>query len=332
MPAVDLLQLFQSLVLPGPATSGSELSAVPIPGIENHRLAKDANGSPCLLIRQSPQQPSSTPIKLENLLVVFDTLCVIMHPRRERESGTFTIIRCTSENPALFPHFLRILSPMVMALGSTPTRAAVRRSIAGLVELFQALTAPAKTTIQGVWAELAIIRLARDPRMMVAAWHRDPIEHFDFASGVQRIEVKSSSLRRRVHHFSLAQVTPPRGTQVLVVSLFAERSGGGRTLRRLFDDVRELLSSNVELTAHLDATFYASLGSGWEEAMREAFDWELAEESVAFFGSADVPTVAGPIPVTVSDIRFSSDLSATVPLARERLLNEGGLFGAVVPR
>lgn len=331
MAAADLLWLFQSLVLPMAAASGNELSAVPIPGAESHRLAKDAIGSPCLLIRQAPQMASSAPIRLENLLVSFDVPCTVVHPGREQERDIFTIIRCTASNPALFPHFLKILSPMIAALGPTPTRAAVRRAISGLVELFQAMAAPSRKTIQGVWAELVLIRLASDPQAMAAAWHRDPLEHFDFAAGPQRIEVKSSSLRRRAHHFSLAQLTPPQGTQVLVASLFVERSGGGTSVQRLYENIRELLESSAELTVHFDATFYASLGSEWEEVMSEAFDWELAKESVAFFTAADVPKVAEPIPLTVFDIRFCSDLSSSIPLMHSDLITEGGLFSAAIP-
>ena len=122
MATANLLQLFQALVLPIPAASGNELSAAPIPGIETHRLAKDASGSPCLLIRQSPQNASSTPIRMENLHISFDAPCTVVHPGRKPEQDTFTIIRCTAANPALFPHFLTILSPMVAALGPAPTR------------------------------------------------------------------------------------------------------------------------------------------------------------------------------------------------------------------
>lgn len=331
MAAADLLHLFQSLVLPMTAASGNDLSAVPIPGAESHRLAKDASGSPCLLIRQLPQGKGSAPIRLENLLISFDVPCTVTHPGRKQERDTFTIVRCTALNPALFSHFLKILSPMIAALGPTPTRAAVRSAISGLVELFQALAAPAKKTIQGVWAELLLIRLASDPHAMAAAWHRDPLERFDFSAGRQRIEVKSSSLRRRAHHFSLAQLTPPQGTQVLVASLFVERSGGGASVQSLFESVRELLASSAELTAHLDATFYRSLGSGWEEAMSEAFDWELAKESLAFFDTDRIPTVAIPIPPSVSEVRFCSDLSSATALRRDEVLAAGGIFAAGVP-
>jgi hypothetical protein len=331
MAATDLVQLFESLVAPMPATTGTDLAAIPVPGAETHRVAKDASGFPCLLIRQPPHVASAPPIRLENLLVSFDIPCSVSHPGGKHERDTFTIVKCTAANPALFPHFLRILSPMIAALGQAPTRAAVRRAIGGLVELFQALSAPPRKTIQGVWAELMLIRLASDPQSLAAAWHRDPVEHFDFASGPQRIEVKSSSLRRRVHHFSQGQLTASQGIRVLVASLFVERSGGGMSMRGLFESVRELLEANAELTAHLDAIFYASLGSGWEEAMDEAFDWELARDSLELFGAESVPGAEISIPAGVSEVRFCSDLSLTTPVRRDELLRDVGIFAAAAP-
>ena len=65
--------------------------------------------------------------------------------------------------------------------------------------------------------------------------------------------------------------------------------------------------------------------------MDECFDWELAGESTAFFDAKTVPKVHGPIPPTVSDIRFRSDLSAATALRYNDLRATGVLMAAVVP-
>lgn len=331
MAALDLLQLFQSLVAPSPSASGNDLSAVPIPDAEAHRLAKDANGSPCLLIRQLAHSARSAPIRLENLMVSFDVPCTIRHPGGSIERDTFTIVRCSTANPGLFPHFLKIISPTVAALGPSPSHAAVRRAISGLVELFQALAAPAKKTIQGIWAELLLIRLSRDPLAMAAAWHRDPLEHFDFAAGHQRIEVKSSNCRRREHHFSLDQLLPPGGSRIVVASIFVERAGGGVSLQKLFDDTRSLIVGDPLLASQLDAVFYKSLGSAWADAMDESFDLEVAVDSIAFYAAADVPRVENRSPQAVFDVTFRSDLGSAAPLGPEQLHELGGILSATVP-
>jgi len=329
--STDLYELFESLVLPLERPAGRSLSAVAIPGAGSHRLAKDAGGSPCLLLRQPASASPTPPIRLQNLLVSYGVPCSISHPDGQQEEGTFTIIKCSSADPSLFPHFLRILSPVIATLGSAPTAAAVRRAISGLVDLFQALTAPARKSIQGLWAELLIIRRAADPVALVAAWHGLPVERVDFLRGQQRIEVKSSSSRLRVHHFSLEQLTPPASARLIVASLFVEPVGGGLSLRQLSDDIRAILAGDPALLTQFDAIFYATLGASWSDAMEECFDLELAEESLRFFDSADIPKINGPIPATVSDIRFTSDVSAALPLTSEGLQSAGGLFAAVVP-
>lgn len=108
-----------------------------------------------------------------------------------------------------------------------------------------------------------------DPGTMASAWHRDPGEHFDFALGPQRIEVKSSSYRRREHYFSLEQLAPAGASRIVVASVFVERTGGGVSLQKIFEDTRGLLAENISLATRFDAVFYRSLGSGWADAMDE---------------------------------------------------------------
>jgi hypothetical protein len=331
MPSPDLQHLFESLVMPITTTAGNSLSAVPIPGSPAHRLAKDASGSPCLLVQQAPSHSCAAPIRLENLRVSFSVLCTVTDPGGKQEQNTFTIVRCAAANGALFPHFLKIISPIVTALGPSPTPAAIGRAISGLVVLFQAISAPAKKTVQGIWAELLLIRLSSDPRAMATAWHRDPVEHFDFAAGPQRIEVKSSMNRKREHFFSLEQLTSPGHSRIVVASVFVERVGGGVSLQKLFDDTRALLQADPQLLSRYDAVFYSSLGSGWADAMDEAFDWELATESIAYYPAELIPRPENPTPHSVFDVRFRSDLGAVRSFASHEIQRLGGLMTSAVP-
>ena len=329
--ATDLALLFESLVLPLAQPSGDNFSAIPIPGFETHRLAKDVSGAPCLLLRQPAGATRPAPIRLQNLLVAYDVPCTITFPSGAKEQESFTILRCSDADPRLFAHFLKIVSPVVAALGAMPTSAAVRQAISGLVQLFQALTAPAKKSIQGVWAELFLIRNSSNPMVLTSAWHRLRDEHFDFVAGPERLEVKSSSNRRREHYFSLAQLSSTRLSRVVIASVFVERVGGGFSLRRLFEEVRSQVVDNPALAVQFDSSFYAALGTGWADVMDESFDWELAEESLAFFDAELVPRVANPVPPTVTDVRFRSDLSGVTPIRHHELRAAGVLFPAATP-
>ncbi|HEV2990577.1 MAG TPA: hypothetical protein VG759_19230 [Candidatus Angelobacter sp.] len=81
---------------------------------------------------------------------------------------------------------------------------------------------------------------------------------------------------------------------------------------------RQLLANEAVLLTQFGASFYATIGSNWNDAMDESFDWELAEESLAFFDVNSVPKVEAPIPPGVFDVRFCSDLSAVAPLESTR--------------
>ena len=325
---IDLAALFESLILPLEQPLARSLSAAVIPGFDNHRLAKDSSGAPCLLLRQ-PSAASSAPTRLQNLMVSYAVPCVVSHRTGAQEHGVFTIIKCASTDPALYAHFLRILSPLVMVLGQTPTAAAVRRAISGLVQLFQCLTTPAKKSIQGLWGELLIIRYATDPIRVAAAWHGTPDERVDFGAGRHRCEVKSSSARTRTHHFSLLQLIPPAPARLIIASVFVESIGGGLSLGSLFDQTRALLASDSAILARFDSIFYSTLGSGWSESLEECFDLELALSSVRFFDARDVPKVETPLAIGVADVRFTSDLSSIPPLSKTDLTSEEGLFSAV---
>jgi len=174
-----------------------------------------------------------------------------------------------------------------------------------------------------------VIHNAADPITVAAAWHRIPEEHYDFAAGLQRLDVKTSSNRRREHHFSQTQLSGPGPSRVIIASLFVERIGGGISLRRLFEQTRQLLADDAVLLTQFDASFYATVGSAWNDAMDESFDSELAEESLAFFDASSVPKVQTPIPRGVSDVRFCSDLSAATPLKSDDLRSLGNLLAVI---
>jgi hypothetical protein len=167
---------------------------------------------------------------------------------------------------------------------------------------------------------------------LLTAWRKISEEHFDFASGPERIEVKSASNRCREHYFSLAQLTPLGGARVIVASIFVERAGGGISLRQLFEDVRERLSDDAAIVSQFDATFYAGLGSTWSDAMDESFDWEVARDSIAFFEAESVPKPDADLPVGVFDVRFRSHLALATPLDKTVLFAGPGLLAAARQR
>jgi hypothetical protein len=199
------------------------------------------------------------------------------------------------------------------------------------VELFRALAQPPTKSVSGLWAELFIIRNARDAGALVRAWHASPEERYDFVSAAQRIEIKASAGRERVHHFSLAQLTPPAGCHVIIGSMFVERVGSGTSLGDLIDEVRGLVAGDVELQQRIDTVVASTLGNALRLSLSERFDREQALDSISFFSEDSVPKIAVPVPSGVSDVHFRADLGQSEPITPELLSQKGGIFAAAVP-
>jgi hypothetical protein len=330
---LDLIEFFDLLQQPEvSADNHVRFAANHIAIYEQYRLAKDSYGTPALLVsiesKSSIVHPSS--IVIENLTVEHDVSCHISHPDGTYEKGQFTVIHCTGRDHLLHVYFLRIIGTLIVSLGKSPLQEEVNQAISKIVELFRAMTEPPRKTIQGLWAELFVIARARDPVMLVGAWHTAPGDIYDFSAGPHRIEVKSAANRIRQHHFRFEQLHPPKDTMVLVVSLFVQRAGKGTSLAELVDEIHRNISSNPDLLLHLDRIVGFTLGDSWFRALEERFDYELAKESLAFFEADSIPSVSLDIPHDVCEVHFKADLSNTPPADIVHYKAMGGLFQAAL--
>jgi hypothetical protein len=200
-----------------------------------------------------------------------------------------------------------------------------------LIALFRAITEPSKKSVRGIWAELFLINQSSNPELLVRSWRAAPDDQFDFSYGGQRIEVKSSAGRRRVHHFSHEQLHPPQGAQVIVVSLFVERAGAGTSVGELTQSVRDLVAGDAALISHVDQVVFETLGQAWNNALSERFDSQLASQSLSAFSADLIPRFPRELPTGLTDVHFQADLTGIASLEQEMLHSAGGLFAAINP-
>lgn len=327
----DLFATFSGLSTPHAGGVGESFSAAPVAGA-SHRIGRDTKGWPALLLATSPTHDHSARIRLEHLDVQHSVRCRITSTSGMTEDGTFTVIRCMDADDELTRYFLRAIDPILRALGPAPSTIAVSRAIANLVELFRALTQPPVKSVSGLWAELLFIRNSGDPTSLLEAWRATPKDRYDFSSGTQRIEVKSSAQRDRIHHFSLEQLTPPEGCRLIIASLFVERAGAGASLGELIDEIRDLVAASPDLQQRLDQVVASTLGSALRQSLDERFDRELAYESTRLLAGESIPTIPMPLPRGIFDVHFRVDLSQSETVSNQVLVCVGGIFATLVRR
>lgn len=322
---MDLYSIFASLPIP-PNVDGPESYSAAPSSAGAYRIAKDRNGWPIMLLSCPSGDERASRIQLAHLDIQPMVRCRVTGPSGTNEDGVYVVVRCTDANDELARYFFRTFDPILRGLGASPTAAAVSGAINALAELFRALTLASGGSVAGLWAELFIIRTAANPVVVAEAWHATPDDRYDFSAGSQRLEVKSTSLRVRMHSFSLEQLVPPAGCRAVVASLFVDRAGGGVSLGTLVDQTLELLAERPDLQVRIDRVVAATLGAGLRAGLAERFDLELARESLRYFETQLVPAVQTPLPLGVSEVHFKSDLSRCTSLDSRELRGSGGFF------
>jgi Putative PD-(D/E)XK family member, (DUF4420) len=325
----DLLALYKGL---GDLSGAGDLYiARALEGRLRYRVAKDPEGNPTLLVtpERSMDALSLPPLELRNLSFRPHCMCHVRVEGTAESVETLAVLKCTTDDPMLREYFLRSLSGTVAALPAIPTEENIAAAVANLVELFRALEAPPRTSLQGLWCELFLISRASDIRQAAIAWHGDPSALHDFVAGRQRVEVKSTTGPHRIHQFRLEQLLPPHGTDVVIASFLLKESGRGISIADLWDEVSGRHELSVALRNRLSQVLALGLGRDWRRARRVAFDPEAALDGLHMYNATVIPKVSHDLPVEVSEVRFKSELTDIPPLSRADVVRRGGLFRAI---
>lgn len=327
---MNLIELFDALPI-NVEGSGRFYNAVRVPNYGNFRVAVDHEGNSVLLLT------IHTPIKnlalknsrLKYLRLEQNINCNILE-ENQRTSEVFTVITFTSVDRNLQDYFLRIAESLIKTLGESFTQQKLIDSLNKFVEIFRALSDPPTKTVQGLWSELLLIENAKNSSEILRFWHSVPEEKFDFNSGDERIEVKSSSGFDRIHTFSSEQLNPKKNIQVLIASIFLRQSINGLSIRDLTNRISNKIDNDLELQNKLDELIIKTLGSSVEHTTEIKFDYNIAKESVKFYWQTEVARIKEEdIPSEVSEVRYKSDLSNLIPVNISKIENKRRLFSAI---
>ncbi len=318
---MDFWKLFQALPRPSSAaafTIDNSTSRV--------RIARSFANHPALMIAVVDDDHNLTPRRLANLTFTPPTEMLVARTDGSVEHARFAVLECIAEDPELGRYFCRVLSAFfaegdVLTSGASMT-AELERVLDGIASLFRSLRRPGKTTVQGLWAELAIIRWASAPERAISAWHSEVTQLHDFGVGAFRLEVKSTEKRLREHFFRLDQLSSATAGATIVASLMLQRSSHGPSVLELVTDIVSLVGH--EAAMRLETIVADSLGEAWRDAETDdvRFDLDATKATLQCYRVDDIPQVPQPLPSGIKHVSFSSDLSASpsLPLADARAL------------
>lgn len=304
-----VFKIFQELKYESP-TNGDSFVIASLPSMKNHKIGITQNSQPIFFIKCDNTTKSKTlDTNLEFISVQFNRQCQLINRNKKTEEGIYTIILLKTEIEYLQEYFLKIVFVLIRNLADKPLLKDLKIEIDKLINLFSKFTKPPLKTIQGLWAELLIIEQSKNPDYLIQSWHSSSSDKYDFNDGIDKIEVKSTLKSRRIHNFSIEQLTPNKNSQLLIASIFTIETGTGTNVSDLIEKIVNRIKDK-NLSFRLNELAALTLGKDFEKSFEVYFDYQLALDSIQFYQSSDIPTIQqNNIPSNIMNVRFDCDLS-----------------------
>ena len=148
---------------------------------------------------------------------------------------------------------------------------------------------PGPEVVTGLVGELIVILASESPTFALRAWHSNPNDRYDFSAGTNRVEVKSSAIQRRTHHFSSSQLPPPSNVRLTVLSVLIDKVQVGSTIEDLVLEIASMVDADLRQRLVEVVTSVLKCPPGLIDSVY--FDTQSARLSVKAFLGVNVPTV-----------------------------------------
>ena len=141
------------------------------------------------------------------------------------------------------------------------------------------------------------------------------------------MEVKSTTKHYRIHRFSIEQLNPNIGSELIIASVFVIETGVGKSILNLRDEIVSKVK-DIDLNLRLNEIIYKTIGSDYEKLGDVFFDYQLAKDSLCFYNSEVIPKILNQnIPSEISNVSFDCDLTNVSPLLLgEKKISKNPLF------
>lgn len=304
-----VFKIFQELKNESPK-NGDSFAIASLPTTKNHKLGISQNGQPIFFIKcEDSTKAKSLDTNLEFISVLYNRQCQLINKKGKIEEGIYTVISLKSDSDYLQEYFLKIVFVLIKNISEKPLLKDLKIEIEKLINLFTKFSKPALKTIQGLWAELLIIEQSKNPDYLIQSWHSSTTDKYDFNDGIDKIEVKSTVKNRRIHNFSLEQLTPNLSSKLIVASIFAIETGTGTTIFDLVESIENKIKDK-NLAFRVNEIAAITLGKDFEKSFDIFFDYQFAIDTIQYYNSFDVPKInRTDIPSNITNIRFDCDLT-----------------------
>jgi hypothetical protein len=277
------------------------------PGVVNHKIGIDPEEKfiTVLIYGPNPNQLTFTHGGGKYLLIQYDVPCTIYDSTGVESNRNYTILTLKSREKDVEDYFIELCIVLLQRLGSNPSIEDVKIEYEKLESIFIKLSKTSKESIIGVWGELFIIETSIDPEYFIDCWHKYPKDLFDFNNGIDKIEVKTTTQKRRVHSFELKQLAQISGSKTLISSIQTIEIDTGISIINLINSIKSKVSTK-SFEKLIEKTFDI-LGDKIQDSFDTFFDYTVAKGNLKHFETESIPR-PDLIPTEVTEVRFTATL------------------------
>jgi hypothetical protein len=294
--------LFNELSVPD-SDNKDEYKSIKIPKT-NHRIAKNFEGLPSILIKTKDKDSIVSNYKGANILLRFKENCKI---HEDNSKSIFTILSCRSNDELTIKMFLDICETTIPQLNNEPSAEEIKKITNVIVELFREIS-DKKRSIIGLWGELFLIYSSSNQEKVLKAWHENPSDKYDFFDDNQALEVKCTSKTDRIHKFQHDQLLSEIKDHYIASIMVSENSNNGLSVLDLYENLKKNKLS-INLIDKLNKNFYRVIGSHPQEDLNVIkFDIDYSKNNLMYYKLKDISTLVNEDDA-ITDISYNLDLS-----------------------
>lgn len=276
-----------------------------------HRLGKNYNGLPSILINTKKNNESVAPYKGMSIRLRFNINCKI---HEENEKQNYTILSCISKDDQIIKIFLDICQTTISQLSKEPTPKEISEKTQMLIDLFKEM--PNKlSSIVGLWGELFLIASSKNIPKSLEAWHQHAEDKYDFYDNNEALEVKCTSKTDRKHTFKHDQLVSNLKDHYVASIMISDDPIKGLSVVDLYEDIKKRCKLD-NLNNKLKKIFFKIVGkTPFEELNEYRYNFDYSKKNVMYYKLKDISTL-------VNEDDSVTDISYKVDLSRKRNVDE----------
>ncbi len=177
-----------------------------------------------------------------------------------------------------------------------------------LKELFSNEIKKSVKDLQGLYGELYTMTYLMDNyKIDISKFYQSEDKRkFDFSiSEVKKVEVKTTTLPLRIHHFNLEQLNTLR-YEIMVVSIMLQKDDSGLSLMNLVGKTKKLFSNNLKLLIHIE-NMIKNIDDDVLDSLK--YNTRFLDENIKVVNAVDIPKIKEKTNEGVFNVEFDSDLS-----------------------